>query len=670
MDLQNNSSVVALSANAVFKGTTIKLDQKFMTCTINIDTDVSGTVAVYHSQDGFNFYTFGDSFSVNGQFHREVILKGLYFYVRYTNGANAQTLFNLFTKLSLNVRDQTASGGGSGGDVNITGCEVTLPISGSVTCDISGQTVVVSGVATEATLLDTYNLLNDNIGTGGLSVSLTALDGEKITNTVIDTKRGLDVNMINSLTVDISGQTVLVDISGQTVDISGQTVLVDISGQTVDISGQTVLVDISGQTVLVDISGQTVDISGQRVITDISGQTVNIGNAVSANVLNVNSTVYDYVNDYSTMTQADNRFDVDRVRPDSWSFTNTKNQNGSNVFWYSNAATSPLGVQQFNILHGDLESLYFVAGINRTEDRDALPFLVVYSPSSIAFYTSRWVYLVDPTEKLIQGEKVLLYYGVDPVSIHTNIRHVRLLYNAIASQGPQLESEVCYLISCNSASALPASSVYYNLYNAGFILNDVKKTHNDYAFDSGIKSRGDSLLANLNNIDGYLGVSVENVVSANILNTSYSLIGENSCLNVNVGNVADIPISNTALTFMSYKGVSAGTFGLEVVNRNVEQATTYLFTEDDLTITDETPSIDVRTFRLMSVFGNSTHTGGGSHNIIMEYSTNNNTWFDSPNVIPSVANKFAVDLKDFCVSYIRFRFQVEITDLNMNVCLK
>jgi hypothetical protein len=101
---------------------------------------------------------------------------------------------------------------------------------------------------------------------------------------------------ISGQTVDISGQTVLVDISGQTVDISGQTVLVDISGQTVDISGQTVVVDISGQSVVVsgtvstDISGQTVDISGQSVVvsgtvsTDISGQSVVVSGTVSTDI--------------------------------------------------------------------------------------------------------------------------------------------------------------------------------------------------------------------------------------------------------------------------------------------------------------------------------------------------------------------------------------------------
>jgi hypothetical protein len=587
----------------------------------------------------------------------------------------------------LNIRDQTASGGGSGGDVNITGCEVTLPISGSVTCDISGQTVVVSGVATEATLSDTYTLLNDNIGTGGLSVSLTALDGEKISNTVVNLKRGLDVNLINSLTVDISGQRVVTDISGQTVDISGQrvvtdisgqtvdisgqTVLVDISGQTVDISGQRVIVDVSGQTVLVDISGQrvvtdisgqtvdisgqrvvtdisgqTVDISGQRVLVDISGQTVNVGNAVSVNVLDVNSTVYDFTNDSSTITQADSRFEVDRIRPDSWSFTNFKNQTGSNAFFYSNSAASPIGAQQFNILHGDLESLYFVAGINRTDDINAVPFMAVFSPSNIAFYTSRWVYTIDPSEKLIQGEKVLLYYGVDPVHIYTNLRHLQLMKNVIASQGPQLESETCYLMSINTASGLTASSVYYNLYNCGWILNDVKHTHNDYAFSSGIQSRADFLLSKLNITDGEL-------------------------LDCAVRNTVDVSSQSlSSMTFDTINTNDGNKQGLNVIVRNQFYPTTVTFTEDDISIDDMTPPIDVRAYNRLSVFGVSSHTGGGSHNIILMYSNDDITYYDSPNVIAATATKFAYDNSTFCVSYIKFRFQVQIETLTFNVSLK
>jgi hypothetical protein len=272
--------------------------------------------------------------------------------------------------------------------------------------------------------------------------------------------------------------------------------------------------------------------------------------------------------------------------------------------------------------------------------------MAVFSHSQIAFYTSRWVYTIDPSEKLIQTEKVLLYYGTDPVHIYTNLRHVQLLKNVIASQGPQLETEICYLMSINTASGLTASSVYYNLYNAGWILNDVNKTHNDYQFNSGIKSNGDLLLSKLNITDGEnLDVAVRNSVS----------------------------VSNQTLDQMTFDTISTNGVnikGLNVIVRNQYYPTTITFTENDISITDETPSIDVRAYNKLSVFGVDTHTGGGSHNIIVMYSNDDITYYDSPNVIAATATKFSYDNSTFCVSYIKFRFQVQIGTLTFNVSLK
>jgi hypothetical protein len=574
-NLVNNSSTTLLLANGVFRGQTIKLDQQFMTCTVNIDTDVSGVLTFNHSQDGFNFSTLGDTYNVgNGSFHKEVILKGLYFFIRYTNGSVNQTLFNLFTKLSYNVRDQNASGGGSGGDVNITGCEVTLPVSGNITCDISGQRVVT-----------------------------------------------------------------------------------DISGQRVDISGQRVITDISGQRVLVDISGQRLD---------ISGQSVNVYNDVNVNILDVNSVVYDFTNDKNTMTENDNRFEIDRVRPDSWSFQNSKSQGGSNVFWYSNSSTSPLGVQNFNILHGDLETLYFVAGINKTSDIEAIPFMVVYSPSPSAFYTSRWVYQVNPAEKLIQGEQVLLYYGVDPVGIYTNLRHVQMLFNAVASQGSLLETEVCYIMSINTASGLTASSVYYNLYNCGFILNDVKKTHNDYSFNSGIKSIGDENLKKLEIDNGLLNVAVGNTVGASIENASFTETSFVSCLNTVIKD-GDVNVKNNTYGYIN----NMYTTGLNVITRDTFDPTSYSYTVGDVDTSGNTIPINIQQFTKVSIFGNSTHSGPGSHDVLLQYSDDGTVFYNSPNAIAtSSAGNFALDYNLFCARYMRLRFQVNLLTLNCFICLK
>jgi hypothetical protein len=611
--LANNSTKAPLGPNASFNGvsTIVPVNIYSLYCSFNVDT--SGTLYVYHSYDGSVYDTFGDEFVVLPEdHHREVPVKGKYLKVKYTNGAVSQVAFSLYSKFTevsasnvltypnldsciINgVLQTSGGGGGSGGNVNITGCDVTLPISGTV--DVSNF----------PTAFEVSNL---------------------------------------PTTQDVSGT---VAISNTSFEISNLPTTQEVSGT-------------------IAFSNTAIEISNLPTT-----QAVSIADPVNVNVLDTNSTIYDLTNDSSTMTGEDARFIVDIVRPDSWRFRTSKtNVAGSNVYWYSNSPVSPLGVQQFPILHGDLSSVYCVVSINKTENNNRLPFMALYSPSLSAFYTSRWIYTIDVSEQLLQTEKVLVYWGTDPAELYPNLRHIEALKNVIASEGPQLETETVYLMSINTASGEPTESIDYNLYNSGFVLNN--GVHNDYQFNSGIQSKADFALSQLTVSNGAnLNVQVVNTLTTNttLTDVTFTKIITENCLNVNVANVADIPISNTSLIFMSFKEVSAGTYGLEVVNRNVQQSTNYLFTEADVTITDETPSIDVKAFRLMSVFGDSAHTGGGSHDIIIQYSTNNLIWYDSPNVIPSVANKFAFDLKDFCVGYIRFRFQVEITDLNMNVCLK
>jgi hypothetical protein len=199
-------------------------------------------------------------------------------------------------------------------------------------------------------------------------------------------------------------------------------------------------------------------------------------------------------------------------------------------------------------------------------------------------------------------------------------------------------------MSINTASALTASAVYYNLYNAGWILNDVKNTHNDYQFNSGIQSKGDLALSQLTVTSGILAVEVNNVVS----------------------------VSGASLDQMTFNNVNedASIVGLNVIIRPQFYPTTVVFTEDDISIDDLTPAIGLGSYTKLSVFGVSTHAGGGSHNIIIMYSNDDITYYDSPNVIPATATNFAYDNSTFCVSFIKFRFQVAITTLTFNVSLK
>jgi hypothetical protein len=281
----------------------------------------------------------------------------------------------------------------------------------------------------------------------------------------------------------------------------------------------------------------------------------------------------------------------------------------------------------------------------------------LYSPSNSGFYTSRWVLTIDPSELLLQNEKVLLYFNNDPTEIYKDIRHIQLLLNVVASQGPRLPSETIYLMSLNAPSAQSTGAISYNIYNTGFILDN--GIHNDYEFTSGIKSKGDLLLSELNITDGFnLDVAIRNSVGITNTNLDTMTFSSNQ-LNVNVGQVTFSTIDDKA------------TKGLNVINYNIYTPVIITFTQANVnSITGKSDTIDLRGFKIINIIATETHSGGGSHNVNVEYSTDNSTWFNTNNVITGTATAFNWDYSNFCVPYMRLSFNVSILTLNCFICLK
>ena len=554
---------------------------------------------------------------------------------------------------TLKIRGQldtiiAQGGGGGGGSTGLSLESTQLEVLAGITSgfdllhsDLTSQLTVnlvdVSGLATQTTLSDTYNLLNDNIGTGGLSVSITALDGEKITNSVVDTKRGLDVNIINS--VGITGN----------VSVSNFPTSFEVSNFPAE-QGITGSVSVSNFPLEQGITGSV------SILNFPNTQAVSIDQYLNVNILNTNSTIYDLTDNSPTLTGNDSRYEADRNRPDSWLYSNTKSQGGSSLYWYANSTTSPQGAQEFNITKEMIDTLYSVVSINKTANNDALPIMGLYSPSNTGFYTSRWVYTIDPSELLLQNEKILIYYGTNPIDLYPNLRHIQLLFNASASQGSLLPTEIIYLMSLNAPSAMAAGAISYNVYNTGFVLNN--GIQNQYQFTSGIKSKGDLALSKLTVDNGVLGVSVSNVVG--VVNTNLDTMTFTSDqLNVNVGQVTFSVIDDK------------GTKGLNIINYNMYAPVIITFTQANVnSITGKSDAIDLRGFKIINIIATETHSGGGSHNVNVEYSTDNSTWFVSPNVITGTATSFSWDYSGFCVPYMRLSFNVPILTLNCYICLK
>jgi len=467
--LQNNSSVTPLASNGVFTGTLIRItDPKLSTITISINTDADGVVECFYSQDSFNFSNYGDSFPVTaGYFHKEVICKNEFFYLKYTNGTNAQTVFNLFTKMTLNVRDQNASGGGGGGgDVNIVGCEVTLPISGSVTTDISGYS-----------LESTQNSILANVANTMPLFTFEPLGG--VQNNALKTRVE---NFPTSFEVSNIPATQAVSIADP--------------------------IAISNTSFDVNVTNTSVPISN----TVIDSLTVTDGklNVTQSTELTLPITYYDFNNNHTQMTMknpstSDNRWRIDSTNGrNGWQFKNDYSQDGGNCYWYSNYAGNG---NQTNILYQDVTSLWAVVTMDKVNNIDDTVILVMYSPPTGSgdciptFAHSRWNYILSNGTKLFSSEKVLIYFGNDP-NVHTDLRHLQMSLVTTGSNGPRGVTELIYLMSANLESGRTAGNIDILLHNTGFTAGGVNR---EYGFDNSLER------LSINNLSQYsIGVSVNN----------------------------------------------------------------------------------------------------------------------------------------------------------------
>ena len=288
----NNSTIVPLLEDEFFLGQQYDNILDFAEINISIKCDTGYDLTYIYSQDKLTVdYQTTQSISsqADTQFYK-LTVKDRYFKLRIDATDGDMTVLNVQTIYKTSTTFDVSSGPSA----NVV---ITNPLNqdGSVfvggSFDISGQVVDISG---QTVLVD---ISGQTVDISGQTVDISG-------QTVLVDISGQSVVVSGTVSTDISGQSVVVsgtvstDISGQSVVVSG-TVSTDISGQTVDISGQSVVVsgtvstDISGQTV--DISGQSVvvsgtvstDISGQTVIVDISGQSVNIGNTVSTDTFSL-----------------------------------------------------------------------------------------------------------------------------------------------------------------------------------------------------------------------------------------------------------------------------------------------------------------------------------------------------------------------------------------------
>ncbi len=139
--LPTNSTNTLLLANQEFTGEAVAVDKEYISVTCSFNSNVGGVLEFFHSIDGFAFSNYADiyDFTTNPGSHSiEVSVKGKYFKIRYINGNQNQSVFNLFCKLNVTVGEAilnatydtiTVFAGGSGLNIRelTTNDKISIP---------------------------------------------------------------------------------------------------------------------------------------------------------------------------------------------------------------------------------------------------------------------------------------------------------------------------------------------------------------------------------------------------------------------------------------------------------------------------------------------------------------------------------------------------------------
>lgn len=395
------------------------------------------------------------------------------------------------------------------------------------------------------------------------------------------------------------------------------------------------------------------------------------------------ASVYDLCLNSQIMTENDTRFRLDVNGRDGWRFVNDTAQTGSNIYWYSNIDNAQ---NAFN--YSDVDTFYHISTCNSVLNTTVMPLIAVYSAptgtddGAPGFYHSRWTF--SPNTQGYAYERVLYYYGTDPVNIHPELRHVGLTLTTTAPTGPRNDA-VIYLMSLNTQSGQDENSIDYVAHETGFILSN--GVFRSYQFSNSQTRLRQNALADLQVVDGKLQVDANFTGStidvgnfpttqavSNALIDSLSVTDDgkgSNYLNVHT----DIPFTDGAIKTTVYSAggtpmaidPETGSALVEITNiphmKQDTAVTSHKLQDADFNTLESggvSSSIDIENSLYISIFGGAGLEGTEPGQLIVEFSVDNTEWFPTENIltIPSGGGYFSntnIANGTYCVPYIRFR---------------
>ena len=224
-------------------------------------------------------------------------------------------------------------------------------------------------------------------------------------------------------------------------------------------------------------------------------------------------------------------------------------------------------------------------------------------------------------------------------------------------------------MSINTQSGQGAAQIDYIAQVAGFATSN--GANREYVFDNSLERQKTKLLTQLDFVDDktftakHLSVNL-GTVSCGIIDTAIT----NSSLNANLyasNGTATVPLAADESGRLLVK--------LESSTGTTNNMASYVWTADNFTdstlsVGACTTSIDSSAAASITVFGDSTSSGGGMSVplLIWEYSTNGTVWYKSPTIISLMNGLHFEDTRPAKANYLRFSIGgYAASTINLNI---
>lgn len=615
MSMMKNSFFKDIQAYEVLKGIVDKPQNK-NTLKITISTNVEGILKIFHSLDGKTFNHYNDIFTVNSDTHKQVSLKGKYYYIQYENGDESQEGFKLYTTLTEIINNEL--------DVNLN----------------SNDIVTVEGLHFDAS----GNLKVTGISGGGSGGDASAsnqvlqLTEAEQTNDKLDT---LNSNVIkcdtDNIVIDSSNPVQVVNLAKVENTLNNAFLTVDaLQNLNVKVSNQIDLSTLATQETLAEIKTELTNNMPTKENQIEIGETVQ---TIEDLMLNVDYTqgYADIYTDAVTLGADSNPSFTTHPTLDGWYYQNTALNGASNLYFYANS-----GGQQKQHKVSELYSSYVVCNLLNTSNSVNTPFLVVYSKPTgtndyAPWYHSKWIYKIPNASIISAGQEFMMFQGQLPnQQIFPHIPRVEAVLVETLGEGNKATEDLlfCTVNTDSGATQNTTKVVYtgvgYNLIGRNSIITlgvgkqqqtrDIKDKIDNLSsivgagvfvqLDSNVN--GLKLKSTLN--DGSADVNVVNDIDVNNLTkcdtdnviiqsgsvNSHIVDIANSPLtftNVGLKNCADVVINNNSLDVHCFGSSDGSTFHHLKTNPNGVLSTNAIIETNNGTLTstidDDVNALDV-----------------------------------------------------------------------------